>query len=221
MFTRSWCTRHVLLCVGRQEGLSSPLRDRILLRVVQKLEQLSQNLGYVTEGAGTIPVVGRQGSLAQWPEHSFAKRKVGGSNRGGLSTVDIEYNINIMAYMPEKRGPGRKDYLRNYNRRWMRARRLAFFGGKCCVMCGSSDNLELDHIDPETKITHRIWSWAEDKRLAEIAKCQILCKPCHRIKTASQREAPRHGTSNMYSKHKCRCDLCKEYKSKENALRYK
>ena len=32
-----------------------------------------------------------------------------------------------------------------------------------CVDCGSWENLELDHEDPKTKISHTVWSWGEEK----------------------------------------------------------
>lgn len=76
-----------------------------------------------------------------------------------------------------------------YQKNWMRARRAAYFHDKACVKCGSTHRLELDHIDPSTKVSHKIWSWTEVKRLAEIAKCQVLCVLCHREKTAEQRRA--------------------------------
>lgn len=57
-------------------------------------------------------------------------------------------------------------------------------GGKC-VTCGKKEDLEIDHIDPNTKsfsigevITH---SWAKIK--PEIDKCQLLCKACHKAKS--------------------------------------
>lgn len=53
-----------------------------------------------------------------------------------------------------------------------------------CKECGSWENLELDHVNPEEKESHSIWSWREDRRLAELSKCQVLCYECHKIKTA-------------------------------------
>ena len=80
----------------------------------------------------------------------------------------------------------RKEYLRNYQRQWMARRRAEFFAGKSCVRCGSCERLELDHIDPKTKTTHAIWSWRYDRRMEEIAKCQVLCHDCHLKKSASE-----------------------------------
>lgn len=75
------------------------------------------------------------------------------------------------------------DKKREYDREWVRKRRATFFAGKCCVKCGSTESLELDHIDPAEKVSHAIWSWREERRLAEAAKCQVLCYKCHKKKT--------------------------------------
>lgn len=77
----------------------------------------------------------------------------------------------------------RKIYLRNYKRSWMRNRRDSYFKDKVCVKCQSKENLELDHIIPEDKEHHAIWSWSEVRRTKELTKCQVLCKICHRLKT--------------------------------------
>lgn len=99
---------------------------------------------------------------------------------------------------------------REYARKWIARRRADFFRGKRCVHCGSSSGLQLDHIDPATKIAHGIWSWSDARRAAEIAKCQVLCHPCHVIKTNEQTYPPRkHGTILMYQKEKCRCTACR------------
>lgn len=78
----------------------------------------------------------------------------------------------------------RKAYMRDYQRRWMEQRRKQFFTGKSCVQCGSKERLELDHVDPELKLHHVIWSWKESRRAAEIKKCQVLCHDCHKQKSA-------------------------------------
>lgn len=70
--------------------------------------------------------------------------------------------------MPYKDSEKQKAYDRKYyqeNKAAIRARvserwarnRAAFFEGKCCGKCGSTDSLELDHIDPATKDSNRIW----------------------------------------------------------------
>src|SRR6185437_9581694 len=99
-----------------------------------------------------------------------------------------------------------------YQLRWIANRRKKYFlTNGPCVKCGSWDNLELDHINPDLKIDHRIWNWSEERRSAELAKCQILCHDCHLSKTHDdrRRNIP-HGTDSTYTAHACRCDLCRE-----------
>jgi hypothetical protein len=98
---------------------------------------------------------------------------------------------------------------RKFQRDWCTKRRTEWFADKVCARCGSPEQLELDHVDPLVKISHRIWSWAKVKRDAELAKCQPLCHDCHTIKTAEFREPP-HGTNCRYDSEKweCRCTAC-------------
>lgn len=100
--------------------------------------------------------------------------------------------------------------MREYKRKWAAARRADWMAGKSCVQCGSTQSLEVDHIDPAQKVSHRIWTWAIPRRDAELAKCQVLCTECHKVKTRMQRPVPEHGTISRYGGiHKCRCDLCR------------
>jgi hypothetical protein len=113
--------------------------------------------------------------------------------------------------------PARKEYLRNYQREWLKRRRLAYLAGKKCASCGSEEDLEIDHIDPATKDPELrrgtgLWGWRLDRREAELAKCQVLCHACHVVKTLAQRRKAQHGGPQMYQAHKCRCDLCRKYK---------
>lgn len=74
-----------------------------------------------------------------------------------------------------------------YQKNWMRKRREEHFKDKHCVKCGSIEKLELDHINPEEKISHNIWSWSKERREVELKKCQILCNKCHEEKTNKPR----------------------------------
>jgi hypothetical protein len=55
-----------------------------------------------------------------------------------------------------------------------------------CRQCGSKERLEIDHKNPDDKVSHAVWSWRKEKREAELAKCQVLCYKCHKRKTAKQ-----------------------------------
>ena len=95
--------------------------------------------------------------------------------------------------------------------------RVAFYIellGGCCRHCGSSDNLEFDHIVASEKwfnITKAITrSVPEEVILHELEKCQLLCNRCHILKTLVDNGKAQHGTGGMYRHHRCRCDLCRQ-----------
>ena len=100
-----------------------------------------------------------------------------------------------------------KEKKREYQRLWLAKRRSDYLEDKCCVVCGATKSLEIDHIDPDLKSSHRIWSWSKERREAELAKCQILCYKCHKQKTILWREGQRAHGRSMY-RYGCRCDLC-------------
>lgn len=80
-----------------------------------------------------------------------------------------------------------REQQRAYQREWMRRRREAWFAENSpCVDCGSGDRLELDHRDPDQKVDHCVWSWKEERRLAELAKCVVRCHDCHKIKSLQE-----------------------------------
>ena len=67
---------------------------------------------------------------------------------------------------------------------------------KGCEDCGfkaaHSCQLDLDHVDPETKTykgAHKAfdagWSWSRIE--AELTKCRVLCKNCHALRTYNER----------------------------------
>jgi hypothetical protein len=98
---------------------------------------------------------------------------------------------------------------RRYDRERVARERRRFFRGKCCVDCSSRRRLELDHVDPSTKISHNVWSWSETRRRAEIEKCVIRCHDCHVERHAREARKPdAHGTRNCYFRYRCRCPKC-------------
>lgn len=104
------------------------------------------------------------------------------------------------------KGQSKRDWQNN----WLKNRRLVWLEehGPCAI-CKSSEQLEVDHIDPNQKISHRVWSWREDRRNAELAKCQVLCHKCHDKKTYDEaRKSRKHGTTTSY-RLGCRCKNCK------------
>ena len=94
-----------------------------------------------------------------------------------------------------------------------------------CRECKAWDCLELDHIDPATKVAHNIWSWSDDRRIKELAKCQPLCYTCHKAKTLEYLKAINpvvvtHGIVSGYLDHGCRCDLCVTFYKKWRREKY-
>lgn len=99
---------------------------------------------------------------------------------------------------------------REYQRQWKADRRAEFFADKTCQHCGSLDRLELHHVDPRLKVSHKIWSWSAQRRAAELEKCIILCHDCHLIETEKDfpgSTSPQHRIGS-YRKG-CRCDSCR------------
>lgn len=107
--------------------------------------------------------------------------------------------------------------LETLRRREKRSIAIDLLGAEC-VNCGSTDNLEFDHINRDRKddrhLLSQLWGSSWQRIEQELEKCQLLCKDCHWFKTATElNKSPiaLHGTNARYGgKHKCRCDLCKE-----------
>ena len=69
-------------------------------------------------------------------------------------------------------------------RREQKQRLIERLGGKC-VGCGTSENLQFDHINAATKkynITKHL-GVRDEKLYEEVDKCQLLCHDCHKVKT--------------------------------------
>jgi 5-methylcytosine-specific restriction endonuclease McrA len=106
-----------------------------------------------------------------------------------------------------------RQYHRDYQRQWIADRRQEWIDAHGPCACGSTDGLEVDHIDPEQKAMEvsAIWSRRAEVRAVELDKCQVLCRPCHEKKTFKDRHVPRqHGTVRMYKRGKCRCAECRQ-----------
>lgn len=115
---------------------------------------------------------------------------------------------------------------RAYQREWVQNRRQAWLSEHGpCVECGSTKQLEIHHKDKSTKINHRLWSWQESRRNAELEKCEVLCKPCHDRKTSESRGIPPHGTNSRYTSSnlitRCRCPACREAHRIANCKKYR
>ncbi len=81
---------------------------------------------------------------------------------------------------PEFRAYMKKYMAERYARR--RAAAVEQLGGKC-VVCGTRDWLEFDHVDASQK-NHGLnfAGMSEAKLQAELKKCQLLCHEHHLVK---------------------------------------
>lgn len=74
------------------------------------------------------------------------------------------------------------------NRAWVKA----YLSDHPCVDCGEDDVrvLEFDHVDPKLKLFGISRGVADGRSLksiqAEIAKCEVRCCNCHRIRTRQE-----------------------------------
>lgn len=89
---------------------------------------------------------------------------------------------------------------------------IVFLGGKC-VTCGTTEQLEIDHIDRVTKSfpVSKMWAIKEEKFYEELRKCQLLCKSHHLEKTREELSVSHGG--GMSGKKNCPCGPCKQRKA--------
>lgn len=101
-----------------------------------------------------------------------------------------------------------REKLREYQRVWMAQRRAEFFAGKCCVECGSIEDLQLARLESGLSL-RGIWSWAAERRNKVLEQCRVLCAK-HGKKDRSVRRGAvvMHGTEWMYQSRHCRCPEC-------------
>lgn len=114
----------------------------------------------------------------------------------------------------------------DYKKKWReRTRKWAIsYLGNCCAICGATDLLEFDHINPYSKsfdISVGIRDGYGLNRLKnELSKCQLLCDKHHYEKTHKDGKHtggynkiidPQHGTAILYGTG-CRCDICRNWK---------
>ncbi len=116
--------------------------------------------------------------------------------------------------MPRSR-EARNAYMRQYMKSWYdrrHAQAIEQLGGKC-TWCGSTGNLQFDHIDPVTKTMTiaKMWTASELRFQAELMKCQLLCELHHKEKTREEISVPHGG--GVSGKRNCPCMLCKHKKA--------
>jgi hypothetical protein len=116
------------------------------------------------------------------------------------------------------------EYMRRYYRMRM-DRAIAYLGG-ACAQCGSTEDLEIDHVDPSVKsftIASAGWKKSWEILKAELQKCQLLCSQHHRVKTSGDLGVPHGGGKSgkmawVNGKRRgCPCELCTARRREYNA----
>lgn len=120
-------------------------------------------------------------------------------------------------------------YQSKYQNARYKTRRSEFiqYLGGVCKGCGTTENLEFDHIDSKTKsfdVAKVMVRMNYDLLRAEIDKCQLLCTKCHLKKSreAGDLKDVEHG-GGLSGKRNCKCDPCKTKKAaymKSNKPKY-
>ena len=108
-----------------------------------------------------------------------------------------------------------KKYIQKRRQDWIDSQ------GGHCVKCGSTDELEVDHIYQEEKSREvsSLWVLKESTRMDELKKCQVLCHDCHLEKTVAEKDPMRHGTWYSAYFKKCKCEDCLAYVEAYNVQR--
>ena len=88
------------------------------------------------------------------------------------------YKKNLTSEQKEKYNKNRR--IKDMERKEVLIKML---GGKC-ECCGSTFNLQFDHIDPTTKSFSIAKKYGCKEVFEEIKKCQLLCYKCHMKKTS-------------------------------------
>ena len=115
-----------------------------------------------------------------------------------------------------------KEKVAEYNRTLYRERRdryIELLGG-ACTQCGTTEQLEFDHVEP-TKKAYDVAAYfrGSERRLeSEMQKCQLLCKQCHKEKSLTEAgKTSAKGTHGTLSSFRyCRCEVCRAAKSQYN-----
>lgn len=118
------------------------------------------------------------------------------------------------------------NYQKEYQlKRYHQRRKQAFekLGNKC-IVCGTTVNLDIDHVDyrQKTLAINKLWSVAESRFWSEIEKCQLLCIKHHKAKTSletPERRPITHGKYWAAYKYQCQCDECLQFKIRYNSKR--
>ena len=128
--------------------------------------------------------------------------------KGHPKRVAFLYGWDMPYSDPNQQIEYQRQYHPDYDRRRYEEKHALLvkeLGGRC-ARCGSTDDLEFDHIDPSTKAfsIKAHWNRPLEALRDELAKCQLLCQPHHKEK---HHRVPACGTRGSYGAG-CRCEKC-------------
>ena len=100
-------------------------------------------------------------------------------NRENLSARALTYYYN------------NKDRLNDQSKQnyQQRKQHLIEHLGGLCQSCGTTENLEFDHINPGTKEEESIATMSTKKAMERVDKFQLLCHDCHQVRSDAQKAA--------------------------------
>jgi hypothetical protein len=95
-----------------------------------------------------------------------------------------------------------REYHREYSRQYYHKRKqdmIDKLGGKCAI-CGSTNNLQFDHVDAYSKSFSigKLLNYSKKTVEAELSKCQLLCCDCHLHKSKVDISNKMKGPNNAY-----------------------
>jgi len=127
------------------------------------------------------------GCRIEQPEENFPwKNKSLGIRQSFCKTCKSRYNKNWYQKNKEKH---KSDVAKNNKIRYSEYRDIIRpMKEQPCVDCGNKYPyyvMDFDHLEDCEKIENisQMKGWSKDKLLDEIAKCEIVCSNCHRIRT--------------------------------------
>jgi hypothetical protein len=116
----------------------------------------------------------------------LADREYYHRNKEKVDERNMRYYRENKEQLNEKRVP----YF-NSRRTLLKEEARKKLGGKC-LWCGTTENLEFDHIDPAQKqFTISSFPCSLEMWWKEVEKCRLLCKVCHK----------KHSDAEMSAKH--------------------
>lgn len=169
-------------------GRSGSWTDEDLTRAVAESVtwgQVARAVGLKNDsGTGSRSIRSRAAELQLDTSHFLGRSWNKG--RGAGRNAELQREAKRRWYQDNKQVYTDRNRLRYEEK----ARRLRKLKSRPCMDCGGTFPpivMDFDHRDGMTKmgnISNLIKRWSWERLLAEVAKCDLICANCHRIRTA-------------------------------------